>query len=1346
MPEGRPAVLAAADAAAGEVDPKAGASLRTVKRAGQPKGLAWSGSGKITVAEYDVLEAVACWPRNGAILAPEKRVFPWYLEQASPIGALALLRMLFAGTSRFRPIRLVGSGGMGTVHLVHDGQMGTEVALKTFNLSSGAELYRFKREFRILADIKHPNLVTLFELISDGPLLFFTMEYVPGLPFDKDSARFNARPVVQAGSECSTPEAGEPPRPADREGLLRSIQQLCAGVQAIHELGCVHRDLKPANVLVTPEGRVVILDFGLAEFLGSEGTSSLGGLSGTPAYMAPEQALRRSCQPAADWYAVGTMIYEVLTGRCPFEGSVFDVMLRKQTEQPPAPVEINPQADELLSELCMALIRRDPSQRPTGAEIIVRLGITGNRQPLSRIRRHSTVSVPAHGLLGREQELQRLYQAYAKARKGSMAMTIVEGGSGIGKTCLIEAFLADLLQGRPGSAAPLILRGRCHERETLPFKALDNVIDSLSYHLARLDPDEQSYVLPDGILYLCEIFPVLRHVKLTANERYFLPPLRDAKELRNQAFAAFCELVKHLARMQPVVIFIDDLQWVDRDSFTLVQALIQQPVPGLLVIACCRKGRDTVTSIGESFPCEFPDQTAIEAIRLGPLASEDVRALVDHLLDPDEVSARDRQTIAAAVVREANGNPFFSVEMVHHFRTVVLPKGDIAETNRGSDFGLEGMILGRMGQLSQESQRLLRIIALAGDPLPQRVLASAAELPLGSDSWERSISALIENCLVRRRGRQDTDLVEPFHDRIREVIAGSLDQVTAHRLHVSLAQAVEQWERERADMLARYWLSADDHERAKRYTCEAAAEARAKLAFDRAAQLYEGATLLESDPKARAELLRALGDCQASSGRPILAAKAYQEAAALKERSESLRLRHLAAEQLLRGGHITQGLAVLRDVLKEEGLSLPSPRGAALSIAGRLIWLRLRGLRFKERPPSDVSASDKRMLDIYWSANTGLGVVDTLRADDFLLRFLLLALKTGDIRRVSQGLALLGGQVAALGTGHMPWAMHLVSEAEVLARRSSDAATIGLARMSKAIARYVAGELNEAANDLLAVEQYFLGRCHGIGWELSTTRSFACFSLRLAGRLRELCEHFDRYTADADRTGDRYLATNLRTYTSIVWLVRDNVARARKDIEGCLDSWPADIYQIQHFFFLDARCEQAIYAEQPESALGAITAEIPRLRRSGLLRVEALRVEYLWIYSRSLLAVAESTEASKRRLYLKPARAAARVLCKGKTRAARAIGTAVSAAILNLTPGSDRREVLVLLDRSVATAEAIGGMLLAESARRWLGETMGGRRGDEILARSNGWMADQGVQNPARLSHLIVPGFRRNGS
>lgn len=195
---------------------------------------------------------------------------------------------------------------MGSVHLVYDEQLETEVALKTLNLTSGAELYRFKREFRALADLKHPNLVTLYELVSEGPLWFFTMEYVPGLPFDQYLSGAVEKPL---GDWVSVQQ----PNP---ERVLRSVQQLCAGVHAMHEAGCIHRDLKPTNVLITPEGRVVILDFGLAKPRGSA-TISASGFSGTPAYMAPEQALEKPYLPAADWYAVGSMIYEVLTGRCP---------------------------------------------------------------------------------------------------------------------------------------------------------------------------------------------------------------------------------------------------------------------------------------------------------------------------------------------------------------------------------------------------------------------------------------------------------------------------------------------------------------------------------------------------------------------------------------------------------------------------------------------------------------------------------------------------------------------------------------------------------------------------------------------------------------------------------------------------------------------------------------------------------------------------------------------------------------------------------------------------------------------------------------------------------------------
>jgi serine/threonine protein kinase len=1215
---------------------------------------------------------------------------------------------------------------MGSVYLVYDKQLDTKVALKTLNLSGGLDLYRFKREFRSLADLRHANLVKLHELVSEGELWFFTMEYVVGVHFDRYLL-------------------AQPSSAPNLERTVKTVQQLCAGVHAVHEAGCIHRDLKPSNVLVTDEGRVVILDFGLAKNANSQSLSG-DGIFGTPAYMAPEQAMEQPCLPAADWYAVGTMIYTALTGHCPFEGALIEVLLRKQAEDPPAPKEINRSVDHGMSDLCMKLIQRDPGQRPTGEEILAHLGIVLGERALTQTGRTPAVGTPVRSVLGREAELHVLARAYADMCKGSLAVIMVQGTSGIGKTCLIESFIEDRLLASSTSSVPLVLRGRCHEREALPFKAFDSVVDSLTHHLAKLGDDDLSYVLPDGILHLSEIFPVLRRLKLTQHERYAVPPLRDAKELRNQAFTAFRDLLVRMARLRPLVIFIDDLQWADLDSFALLRALMRQPgAPALLLILNCRALTDGNLGIAKSLLREVEAQPGVEVITLGPMSNDNIRTLADDLIDRDHVVPALRQHIAETIVGEARGNPFFVVELVRHFLGMVLPDGGLASPPDGSDFHLDAMILKRVGALPEESQRLLEIIAMAGDPLPQQTLAGAIGVPFGSEAWERGISALVEERLVSRQGRQGEDTVVTYHDRIREAVVRHLDEVTVRKLHRKLAEAVEQWDHERTDRLARYWLSADDDERAKRYAHNAAEEARTKLAFDRAAEFYETAVALESDDMAKIGLLTALGDCRASSGNAGLAAEAYERAAAMSDSTQSVRLHHLAAEQLLRGGQIAQGLEVLKDVLKQAGLRLAKgPRRAFLSVAGRLLWLRLRGTNFVERPAESISDKNRRLLDVLWSVNIGLGVVDILHADDFLLRFLMLALKTGDIHRVSQGLSMLAGQIAAIGRSHFAFSRRLLSKAEVLARRSSDPHAIGLTQMCRGVVHYFSGEWEAARTELTAVEQYFLSHCHGVSWEIATTRVFASYSLRMAGRLRELCERFDRYTADADRIGDRYLATNLRTYHSIVWLIRDDLPRARKDIEGILDAWPGDRYQWQHFTHLFARGEQALYAGQPEVAYQAILAEDARIRHSAMLKINGIRLEYAWLWARIALAMAEGASEAERQPFLRKALQSVRFLRNADHQTGVAMGAAIEAGVHWLSPGAEhRRDGLAALERAIATAEAAGANLLVESGRRWLGEIVGGQRGEELLVRANGWMAEQGVQNPARLAAMIVPGFQR---
>jgi eukaryotic-like serine/threonine-protein kinase len=1212
---------------------------------------------------------------------------------------------------------------MGSVYLVYDKELDTKVALKTLTLSSGLELYRFKREFRFFANLHHLNLVTLHELIAEDAQCFFTMEYVQGVPFDR---------YVQAPDAHTAPD--------DR--LRAAVRQLCVGVQAIHDVGCIHRDLKPSNVLVTEHGRVVILDFGLAKRSDSQSLSG-DGLSGTPSYMAPEQALERRGEPPSDWYSVGTMLYEALAGRCPFRGGVLEMLMQKQSVDPPPPTDLKPSADPAMSELCMRLIHRDPRKRPTGAEILDLLGGAHRRFTPAKTGTFPAIGFAARPVLGRGAELAVLERAYADMSNGKLGVVTVEGTSGIGKTSLVESYLAHGLPTQPVSMIPLVLRGRCHERESLPFKAFDSVVDALTDHLIKLPQDDQAYVLPDGIQHLSEIFPVLHRLKLIAHERYRVAPLREGKELRNQAFIAFRDLLVRMARIRPVVIFIDDLQWADLDSFSLLRAIMQQPgAPALLLILNRRPVADGMPGVARSMLQELEAQPEVLRVGLGPLGDDQIKALAHELLESGSLPALMREQIAETIVGEAGGNPFFAVELVQHLQSLV-PAGEALSSHfKAGERYLDQMILKRVAGLPAETQRLLQIIAMAADPLPQQTLAAAIDVPFGSEAWERGISLLVSARMVSRAGRRGDDTVITYHDRIREAVAHSLDGATLRELHRRLAEAVEEWDQSRTDRLARYWLVADDHERAKRYANAAADEARTKLAFDRAAEFYETAVALETDAGATIDLLRALGDCRASNGDASMAAEAYQRAATLGDPTQSVLLHHLAAEQLLRGGQIARGLEVLSNVLKEAGLRLaPDGRVAFSRVAARLVWLRIRGTKFVERPPSSISTKDRHLLDVLWSVNIGLGVVDILHADDFLLRFLLLALKTGDSVRVAKGLCMLAGQIAAIGKSYFPFSRRLLSQAQGIAARSNDPATHGLASMCKGVVHYFNGEWAAAREELFSVEQHFLSNCYGVSWELATTRIFGCYSLRMGGRLKELCERYDRYTVAADRTGDRYLATNLRSYHSIVWLIRDDLNRAAKEIEGLLDGWPGDRYQFQHFTHLFARCEQALYAGQPETAYRAIVDEDPSIHRSAMLKISAIRLEHAWVSARVALAVAARLPESQRPPYLDRARKSIRFLRKSDHDTGVAMGMAIEAGADWLSAGADKAQVLANLERTIALAETSGAMLLAESGRRWLGEQTVGDRGDDLRAKSDAWMVDQGVKNPARLAEMVVPGF-----
>ena len=249
-------------------------------------------------------------------------------------------RPALGSLGRFELLEELGRGGMGVVYEAYDRESRAVVALKTLVSMDAEDVFRLKHEFRMLANLEHENFVRLEELSSVGGHLFFTMERVRG-----DSFLRYVRPQAEGAAGGF-----------DEARLRSALAQLVEALGALHAAGRIHRDVKPSNVLVTTQGRLVLLDFGLtsafgraAERLGRSrftapgqaGESGYGsssdGIWGTPAYMAPEQLDGVALSPATDWYAVGVMLYTALTGELPFQGDLLDMIHAKQTVSSPVP-------------------------------------------------------------------------------------------------------------------------------------------------------------------------------------------------------------------------------------------------------------------------------------------------------------------------------------------------------------------------------------------------------------------------------------------------------------------------------------------------------------------------------------------------------------------------------------------------------------------------------------------------------------------------------------------------------------------------------------------------------------------------------------------------------------------------------------------------------------------------------------------------------------------------------------------------------------------------------------------------------------------------------------------------
>ncbi|HEY2515928.1 MAG TPA: AAA family ATPase [Polyangiaceae bacterium] len=657
---------------------------------------------------------------------------------------------------RYELRRVLGRGGMGVVHEAYDRKVGTLVALKTILTASAEYLYRLKHEFRALADVQHPNLVRLGELSCEGAQWFFTMELVRGREFV--SYVRGARPAEEAESgqrESSPPPArNSAPPPAlygrlDEERLRSAMPQLASAVAAIHDAGHVHRDIKPTNLLVSDDGRLVLLDFGLVKRRGQHERANEDWIVGTPAFMAPEQATGEDVGPAADWYAVGAVLYMALTGVQPFEGTMEAILQKKVERDPVPPHSIARNVPEDLDALCMDLLRREPEARPRFEEIAMRLGFRP-RDSASLASLSAADSQPP--FVGRGGELRALHEAFEEVAVGVGRAVVVEGEPGIGKSALVQSFLTGVRD------RALVLTGRCYEQETVPFKGVDAIVDSVTETLLdRSDESVAALLGATGARYLAALFPVLNRVEVIADAGAGAKPLvATSPAVREHALVELEQLLGAMARETPLVVFLDDLQWADNDSLAFLARVVGrgEARPPWLFVATQRA--DAAVS-----PELRALRTSAETIRLHGLSDSEAHELVAALWNTRQ---GERSNGDAPLVREAEGHPLFLAELVRAARAG--SRGAVGKDQ------LQEILWERIQARDPIEQRFVEMVAIAGAPTPYEVIARASGTEAGEAQTRLGSLRAAQLIRVSRRGRDR--LVEPYHDRVRESVAAHL--------------------------------------------------------------------------------------------------------------------------------------------------------------------------------------------------------------------------------------------------------------------------------------------------------------------------------------------------------------------------------------------------------------------------------------------------------------------------------------------------------------------------------------------------------------------------------------------
>jgi hypothetical protein len=1207
--------------------------------------------------------------------------------------------------SRFTTVRRIGEGGSATVYEARDHVRRLSVALKVPRRWDARSLVKLKREFHAVCELHHPNLVAIHDLLWDEQAWLLSMELVDGVDFVSWVRH-------RRDQERRTPRRGHHTAPMDEPALAGSfdedrlragLQQLALGLSALHDAGYLHCDVKPSNVLVTATGRVVLLDFDVL----CPRDRSVGAIGGTPGYQAPELVMGGAPTEASDWYAVGVLLYEALAGRRPFP--------RDLPLEPVPPSTYDSRAPADLVALSQGLLELSPHDRPSRAEIFTALGLPG--QPV----------VEAQGFVGRARELAVLEEGLAEVVAGRPVAILVHGEPGIGKTALV----GELARRAKRSHGALVLTGRCYLRADAPFPALDGLVDSLAAYLETQPRLLVDTLAPRDAHELVRLFPALGQLEGLAHAPRRRPPAAEVRESRRRGLRALHELLARLAEKRPLVLVLDDLQWGDEASSDWLAALSggAEAVPALLV-GCYRSGDVARSTLLERLVA-WQHSGGAREIALGPLDPAESHALVAEALAGAGLPGAN----TAALVDDAQGSPY----LLHELVALTAAAGPAASTLPPIDRLLDARLTG----LTSLARRLLELVAIAGEPVASGAVIEALGRVAGSAETVASAwHALVAGRWIRIAGREASEQVECYHDRLREALLARQDDQKRRRGHLALARALQARGDADPEVLLSHLRAAGELEAAGGCAERAAERAAERLAFEAAAVFRRLALFLRpqlSAPRAR-RLWRLLGHDLDNGGRPVEAAEAFMHAADGAPGLEGLEFRRRAAELLLHSGHYDRGLPLLAELLEETGLRAPR---TPLALAGSAAFLRLQARLERQRraEPATTSARVHLRIDVCRTAAVGLAFVDGIASVYFQQKYVVLSQRSGDDRQRAFGLLLEGFIDSAAGTKRLlARASRHLAAAAPLVHKLDDPRLEALALSTRAALALHEGHAARALTQAANAEQIVRDRCRGAAWELGQIRLVAALSRVELGKWVELATLVKSWVEEARERGDLELARHLKRVTWRMHLLQGRPERATAALatDGPMPPRPSELADMDGLLTQLLAADIMLYQGDPHGALG-VTERCGKAGRLLLPRAQILRIGHADLFGRAAVA-ASLAERDPEPLLVRALEAADRL---AREPAAKGPALALTIRALVAARRGDAARSVALLDASTRQFAAAQLELEAAVTARALARLRHGSEDAAAHAHAERWMRAERVADPERVEAWLLPGLNQ---